>query len=489
VLFRSRGEESRRQAQEALDARKRLRDFKQVEEPHLKCTLCGQRQELSGKEFLGDARRWWAALSDRHRGKIRVRENERLCAVCAVKRAALMSGVLAPAGLTKVDRHFPSTSGIAAATFKRRLLESGGAREELEAYFKALRETGVADDSRVDTDSVPRLAQLDSPLPSETRGTLLALDGDMFYVETFAEQRLKKEHPSADAEKGKAAADRLRQLHRVAGARPSKYFAALKMDGDRMGEFFAKASEEQARALSLAVSSFSRKEARDTVVRHSGRLVYAGGDDAFALLPLDGFLPCARELQEGFKRAVSGVETPAGLRLPTPSAGVAIAHHTAPLDLTLRAMQHAEKAAKNTYSRDALCVHVVKRSGEEVHIGTRWTHPDGRSLVAIAERAAAMLRDDADVLSMKFPYSVASEARALTALPREAREAELKRLTRRHKGDGFDEGAASELAAELAEWSDAPRGAQGEEASLGLEEVAGWLLLARFIASGGRDEE
>ena len=40
--------EARNRAQATLDARKRLRDFRPTCEPHLKCTLCGARQELKG---------------------------------------------------------------------------------------------------------------------------------------------------------------------------------------------------------------------------------------------------------------------------------------------------------------------------------------------------------------------------------------------------------------------------------------------------------
>lgn len=482
------GAEPRRRAQEALDARKRLRDFQQVEEPHLKCTLCGQRQELSGKEFVGDARRWWDGFAARHSGRFRVRANERLCAVCAVKRGALMAGALSEAGLRKSDRHFPSTSGVAAATFKKKLLANEGAGEKLGTLLKVFQDMKVAGDGRVDKDSVPELAHVPSVLPPTLRDDVLTLDGDLFYPETFKEGRLMRERPTAFYEGGEAATRSLRELYAAVGMRPSKYFAALKMDGDRMGEFFGKADEHQARALSLAVTSFSR-EAREIVRRRFGRLVYAGGDDALALLPLEEFLPCARELQEGFKTAMGGLTVPEGLGLPTPSVGAAVAHHTAPLDLTLLAMQHAERSAKNTYGRDALCVHILRRSGEEIRIGTRWTLPGGKSLVAIAERAASMLAEDSNVLSMKFPYSVATEARALETLPRVAREAELNRLARRHKGRNFAEKAAGELAGELAEWSDSASGPAEEGRALGLVEVARWLLLARFIAAGGRDEE
>jgi CRISPR-associated protein Cmr2 len=220
-------------------------------------------------------------------------------------------------------------------------------------------------------------------------------------------------------------------------------------------------------------------------------VVYAGGDDLLALLPLFEALACARELQEEFKKAVGAWQPPEGARRPTPSVGMAIAHHTAPLDLTLQATARAERSAKDRYGRDALCVHVLKHSGEEVRVGTHWTDTDGESLVALVEQLVKLLRDKS--LSMKFAHAFADEARSLERLPVEGRAAELRRLAKRHRGESEKYGAAKDgigdLCKRLAKWADAPRGEESERALLGLEEIGRWVLLARFIASGGRDEE
>src|SRR5438093_3589900 len=74
----------------ALEARKRLRGFAYIAEADLKCALCGQRQELSESTNAHTARSWWSGHIQHYKGRLRVRENraERLCSVCAVKRAA-----------------------------------------------------------------------------------------------------------------------------------------------------------------------------------------------------------------------------------------------------------------------------------------------------------------------------------------------------------------------------------------------------------------
>jgi CRISPR-associated protein Cmr2 len=476
----------RKRAQDALDARKRLRDFADAEELDLKCVLCGARQELSGEKSASQARNWWKGLTQAQRTNqhkvIRVREDgsERLCAVCAVKRAALAADALKPT-LNKDDGHFPSTSSVAAAVFKKQLLVAGRGEAELKYHFETLRQ--LRNPAQVDEECLPELHRTATRLPHGLKKQLLKFDGDLFYAETFTEKRLREEYPNVQATLAEFGAESLRALYRAVSdddpakhiPPPSKYFAALMMDGDHMGEFFAKASEQQAKALSQALSEFATDQALKTVEQHLGRLVYAGGDDALALLPLEMALPCAQALQQGFRKAVLQSVSLQGLRLPTPSIGIAIGHHTAPLEGLLLAMQQAEKSAKNAYGRDALCVHVLKRSGEEVRVGAHW-QAGGQESAEVVTQLVELLNKRA--LSMKFPTAVAEEARFL---PGSAIGAELRRLADRQKGEKFEphKGEVEGWVARASGWASA----------IHLEDFERWVLLARFIASRGREGE
>jgi CRISPR-associated protein Cmr2 len=413
---------------------------------------------------------------------------------------------------------------VAAAMFVKRLLETDRGQKELEAHLQTLKQDppkGLGIPQKVDVGCIPHLARI---TPHATRrgirDVLLQFDGDLLYTETFTENRIGEEFPevppailkggAADidiaenellelepiyvAQQIAKAAGTLRALYRAVRddkpenhiLPPSKYFAVLAMDGDHMGRFFGKADRALAGDLSQRMSRFAREKVKTIVEDHFGRLVYAGGDDVLALLPLETALSCARALQAAFKDAVHDLTPPPGCEKPTPSAGIAIAHHTQPLDATLTAMRDAEKDAKNKYGRDALCVYVLKRSGEEVRVGTHWEH-DGWQLVELVERTVKFLNDD--ILSMKFAHAVGDEARALTALSLPARESELKRLAKRHKGNKPKEDCAAALAAQLAAWAGVEHGDAPNKKPLGLEEVAWWIQVARFIASGGRDEE
>ncbi len=543
---------ARRCAQTALDARKRLRNFVPAREPHLKCTLCGGRQELSGETRIEDAREWWKTEVGKHLGrphhkKLRIRENgnERLCAVCAVKRSAVAAEAVP---LQVTDSHFPSTSSMAAAMFVTRLLETDRGQRELEAHLQLLKQKppmGLGIPQKVDVGCIPQLAKTTlASMRQGVRDDLLKFDGDLLYTETFTEKRLAEEFPDSvnelkeqvaqtlaidygastvedarkafggdfEAEVAKETVKRiarstanLRALFRAVRSddpiqhipQPSKYFAALMMDGDHMGRYYGEMETPQAREMSGQMSQFARTQAREAVEKHFGRLVYAGADDVLALLPLETTLSCAREVRTRFNGSVDtaliGVNLPEGVKRPTPSIGIAIAHHTAPLDGVLVAMQRAEKAAKNTYGRDALCVHVLKRSGEEVRVGTHWNYGD-LDAVELAGRVVAALRDDTlTTLTMKFAHAVTDEARSLAGvegdkfpLPAPARAAALKRLAQRHCGKGR-EAEAQSLATELASWAEGKY--RDDKKPLGLEEVAQWILLARFIASEGRDDE
>lgn len=495
--------DARNLAWAALESRKRLRNFEPTAELNLKCTLCGQRQELSGKNGFNEARLWWVSKVRQYNGRLRVREDgsERLCAVCVVKRAALMSGALECVGLAKEDGHFPSTSGVAVATFKQKLLTIAACNDPLKDFFQAIDDLELARQVRVDDDCLPGLKAIFPAIAQSTVAELLRTDGDPFYRELFAEGRFKKEFPrlweTLLQGYGKELADDARQdalgklgrLGKTLDASPSKYFAVLKMDGDSMGAFFRRADAQQAELLSERLSAFASQQAKEIVTKHLGRLVYAGGDDLLALLPLDTFLSCARELQKQFNKKIADIQPPTGGHLPTSSAGIAISHHTAPLDLTLLTMQRAESAAKNTYGRDAVCIHLLKRSGDEVNVGSHWMSTNGESLLSLIEEVTRLLREK--ILSMKFVQSVSAESRFLKALPLKAQSSELCRIARRQKGDQFSEVQhrveVETLMVRLASWANELPGSIGNPG--GLEEVAQWLQLARFIAIGGRDEE
>jgi len=184
---------------------------------------------------------------------------------------------------------------------------------------------------------------------------------------------------------------------------PSSYYAILVMDGDNIGkwlqgEFNPLLKESFHRDLlslmldnnpryrehieellsyrhpmspslhsefSRRLSQFALREVRRLVEDGYGRLVYAGGDDVLAMLPLDTVLEVAYDLQRAFKEMISPEKASA-------SAGIVIAHHKYPLSLVLKEARAAERDAKHELGRDAFAVRVITGSGSILKAGGKW---------------------------------------------------------------------------------------------------------------------
>ena len=180
--------------------------------------------------------------------------------------------------------------------------------------------------------------------------------------------------------------------------------------------------------FSQALSNFALHCAEREVRAFGGRLIYAGGDDVLAMLPADTALACATALREAFQgrsvpRAGITASQPGFVStgeldqqkreiafiVPGPavecSVGIAIAHFKSPLQDVVRAAQAAEKRAKRPaerggLGRTAVAATLMKRSGEIIEWGSKWTSGGLELSSAIAEAMAGK------ALSGKFPHRV-----------------------------------------------------------------------------------
>jgi len=148
---------------------------------------------------------------------------------------------------------------------------------------------------------------------------------------------------------------------------PDPYFALLVADGDRLGNALdAVTSPTDHQEATRCLEVFATRAA-EVVAEYGGQAVYAGGDDVLALLPTHSALSCARALRELFVQEVRF----AGQR-PTLSAGVCIAHHLDPLQVSLEAARQAERHAKEDAGRDAWAVVLRRRSGAPLALWGKW---------------------------------------------------------------------------------------------------------------------
>jgi CRISPR-associated protein Cmr2 len=236
-------------------------------------------------------------------------------------------------------------------------------------------------------------------------------------------------------------------------ARLETYFALLMMDGDHMGAILSgdektaipyrdsfhpqvqKGFDERAArqpliakygaqnrpvspnrhlAISGALNDFSQIVVRQVVEEeHLGRVIYAGGDDVLAMLPVADLLSAMQRLRYAYSgndpehegglwqgltlnNGFAALKSGDRLRVmrmmgehATASCGAVIAHHQAPLSAVMRELRAAEKRAKNEGGRDAFSVTVIKRSGGALHLTEKWGAP-----VTLLDELIDFLRDE-----------------------------------------------------------------------------------------------
>ncbi|VXB12085.1 Type III-B CRISPR-associated protein Cas10/Cmr2 [Bacillus altitudinis] len=140
---------------------------------------------------------------------------------------------------------------------------------------------------------------------------------------------------------------------------PSPYYAFLMADGDKMGSQLRNIQHVESHiAFSKTLSTFASK-ARGIISKCEGTLIYGGGDDVMAYVPVHQCLEAAGKLQREFvstMKAHQHSETP-----PSISIGIAIVHMLEPLEEVRSMARRAEQYAKQ--ERNSLAIHFQKRGG------------------------------------------------------------------------------------------------------------------------------
>lgn len=169
-----------------------------------------------------------------------------------------------------------------------------------------------------------------------------------------------------------------RLLKAIGHSETHAYYAVLLADGDRMGAALdALESMERQQLLGRHLNAFA-DACGQLVEGLMGSLIYSGGDDVLALVPLHTALECAERLRELFDDQMVAFEEacderPSEYRRPTLSVGLAVAHHLEPMGDVLGLAREAERAAKLA-GRNALAIHVAPRGGDSYEASGEWPH-------------------------------------------------------------------------------------------------------------------
>jgi len=185
------------------------------------------------------------------------------------------------------------------------------------------------------------------------------------------------------------------------------------------------------RAISRTLDHFSRFVKPVVEDKYNGLLIYAGGDDVLAFLPARTVFDCANDLRKiysGIGKVELTMDTygnnleeylfdqelcykkenekwfpmfPMMGVKATMSAGIALLNHKFPLSDALDIAREAEKCAKrgwitppstgNSESRDAFSITVVRHSGQQTKVVSKWTR-NQIDLLSQAQEIWALLK-------------------------------------------------------------------------------------------------
>jgi CRISPR-associated protein Cmr2 len=203
---------------------------------------------------------------------------------------------------------------------------------------------------------------------------------------------------------------------------PYPYVACLVADGDGMGAAIDALESGQAhRAFSRELAKFARK-ARAIVEgeAHLGSLVYSGGDDVLAFLPVTTALACADALRQKFAEIMKpALSKPDGslkdsvTKLPTLSVGIGIGHIMESMGDLLELGRRAEKLAKGGHlkrggkDRNALAIILDKRSGGTREWRAQWSETPSPVQRLDADRKLLAGEQPGKRLSSRKVYQIA----------------------------------------------------------------------------------
>jgi len=389
-------------------------------EPGIKCPVCGEFEilhEISAgadkpHEYKELAEKFWKSIS-RRLGMTMVKESEQLCGICTIKR-------LAPHALEKhakghilrtvfKEGSFPSTTEMATVEFRDRLRENG--------LLPALSSNGMGE---LEKQLIDEMHEASDEIEEESRGGRLSQQ-----VRTLL--KIAEQSPE------------------TASSESDLYYAILMMDGDRMGDLVngltieakwgdvlhpelvdryargvlksnaglwqggksnSRNSSEKGgylhkrrivspslhSALSESLGAFSLHAVPCIIESCQGKLIYAGGDDVAAVLPLSRAFEAASKIRRAYSMRFATVDqmgvteleeavdgTAPLFLLPgkgkdiSISAAILICHHKQPLRGALEeAHQLLDGVAKKREGRNAVAVRLKKRSGHQRDFSSKW---------------------------------------------------------------------------------------------------------------------
>ncbi len=351
-----------------------------------KCSLMGSYEQM-GPANLKQSREFWeSAAKNKGVEGTRLQSVDRLCAVSLVKRFAWPAFLSKQTKLPPRTLRYSDTATIAAKQW---------------------------------------LDPLKWWIESEGNGGCESWNGQWLHWETSHQE---EDDPCPDV-----LFDAIRSSRKSHGL-PPIYYAILQLDGDNMGRLFATIDASNERGLEAVRSAQAKtkvltefgKHVYKIVEQHSGELIYCGGDDVLALVPVVEAVSCAHDLHLQFQ-ALLGSEV-------SLSGGIAVVHYKEDLRYAIKVARKAEKDSKridcnkgHTPEKSAITIAVCRHSGEHSQFTMSWKTDRGfhtNNFNELVRRFQAGLSD-------RWVYRFRELLDDVIAIDADAVESELQRLLAR----------------------------------------------------------
>lgn len=427
-------------ASHLLDRRKNWRQQLPPEEPGVKCMMMSGLQELSGQASPNRQAMvpFWDGLRNELGNGLDLRKNECLSAPALIKRrfarhfASFIFNIDNQYGEQtfkgwKLPVNVPSTSYLAALPWLFKAVERAHQDEDthhaLEQMLLQARELLGASELH---NAVPKLrnAMINADLDHQLAG----VDGGSFFINQLDYPNYFGSDAGQDAAPLLMAFQKLKK--QLNAGEPAPFYALLLMDGDSLGSQMSDASKQQ--PISAALNKFT-KGVVDHVAEHNGFLVYAGGDDVLAMLPIDTALPCALALRNFYANCFAEQNQNKERKnhiTSSLSGAIEFAHVKRPLTSVLHdAHQLLDDVAKDATGRDALAIRVWQPGG--MHL--EWSQPwdamiknDGLVLLELAEQFRN--REQTSAFTNKFLFKAMELIQRLPSLLQTSQKDLLQQL-------------------------------------------------------------
>lgn len=404
-----------------------------------KCTLLGSYEQM-GPGDRGRNDSFWKRVQQNSGN--RVREGEKLCAIALVKRLAFPAYFNSLLNLKSDDTRFPDTATLAATIW---LKQAGFTEAELrngdwngQWLHENDREERSGDAAPPWVKKRVQTAKSNGLGSPPTYYAILLMDGDSLG------DWLSARHPSSPT------------LEDAYAPQIQDYLQSIGLQD------VLKSRRPVGPALHAAISEalghFSTMIVPGIVDHFQGALIYAGGDDVLAFLPLENALSCALEIQKAYtgqtnvicegdgsgwltRKTGSGSARRSYLTMGCNagiSAGLAIVHYHEDLRVAFDYARAAERLAKRAkpsgqakLGKNRLGIALAKRSGETLQVNCPW------SFVPVLETYVTKFKNGAtDAWARQVQREIgmweALEAQSAGCLEMEVRRAIVRSEERRH---------------------------------------------------------